>query len=689
MSLEIIAAGASAWIWNTYGEIITRKAFGAVKAQWEKFNWQKASGEYCHKIEQLYSTMRVLGMSEPVSLESIFTDAFILDKPTAFRRYEIEKIKEDPSQLDAKRISALRIVSMEDRLFILGKPGAGKTTFLKHIALQAANGKLDKIPIFVSIKEWADSGRDLLSFIFRLFEICSFPDPKLFVEFILEKGDTILLFDGLDEVSQENDQRARLTTELHAFTKQYHTGKILITCRIAASVYSFEQFTYVEIADFDNKQIRAFVNKWFKDNQTKREAFLYEFRRNKYKGLRELARTPLLLVLLCLVFDELMSFPERLVELYEEALDILLKKWDTARNIRRDDIYHKLSLGRKRQMFANIAADTFEAGEYFLRQDDLIRRIAAYLQKLPPVDANEDIDGDAVLKAIEAHHGIFVERAFKIYSFSHLTFQEYFSAKYIVENASDGTLEHLINNHLCDNRWREVFLLTASLLNNADSFFNLLLNAIGSLIRGDKKIIEILRWTERKGSVDYAIADYPVLSRALALSLVLNSSGISINDHNFYLLSIFNFAYELDIDGIFNIVIDLDNDLVRALILDAALEAILEPDYYEVEKAFKKALALSLELGLNDLQKALKEFSVSIEEQFAFTEWDAFRPKLLKIVQQYRDIGYEWDLTNDNIERLQDYIYACVLLTDCLKLAYVSDRLVIENKLLMFPEYQE
>jgi predicted NACHT family NTPase len=39
-----------------------------------------------------------------------------------------------------------------EELMVLGKPGAGKTTFLKHLVLQATNGKINKIPIFVSLK---------------------------------------------------------------------------------------------------------------------------------------------------------------------------------------------------------------------------------------------------------------------------------------------------------------------------------------------------------------------------------------------------------------------------------------------------------------------------------------------------------------------------------------------------------
>ena len=307
-----------------------------------------------------------------------------------------------------------------------------------------------------------------MPFLVKQFEVCAFPDAQIFIEHILNKGDALILFDGLDEVSQENERRSFITRTIISFSNQYQLCKCFITCRIAATDYAFDQFTYVEVADFSDKQIISFVAKWFKDNQTKYKAFLNELYLPENEGLRELTRTPLLLTLLCLSFDETMNFPQRRVEIYEEALDALLKKWDTSRNIKRYTVYRELSLGRKKQLFARVAAQYFEQGEYFFKQGDLERIMLSYLHTLPNSDKDLEIDETAALKSIELRHGVLVERAHQIYSFSHSTFQEYFTSRYIVDNASSGTIIRLINNDLTDSRWREVFLLTAKLLDNAD-----------------------------------------------------------------------------------------------------------------------------------------------------------------------------------------------------------------------------
>ena len=58
-----------------------------------------------------------------------------------------------------KRFRELEAVKKYQKLIILGKPGAGKTTFLKHLAIQCLQGNFEpeRIPIFVNLKSFAES----------------------------------------------------------------------------------------------------------------------------------------------------------------------------------------------------------------------------------------------------------------------------------------------------------------------------------------------------------------------------------------------------------------------------------------------------------------------------------------------------------------------------------------------------
>jgi predicted NACHT family NTPase len=685
MEPTTLAITATAWLWDKYGETVTGKTADAAKGRWAKFQWKDAAEEYRKKIKKLYGTMQIMGMAEPVPLDDIFTDAYMLNNLTAFGRFDIERLKQmsaDPdAPLQAERVSGLRLVREKGHLFILGKPGAGKTTFLKYIALQAAEQNIDKIPIFVSLKQWADSGIELMPFIAQRFDICDFPDAQPFVEELLKSGSAIVLFDGLDEVNQESGQRDEQTREMNNFVEKYDQTQCLITCRIAADDYSFQPFTYVEIADFTERQIQKFVGNWFRKDKETRDKFLAEFAKADNKGLRDLARTPLLLTLLCIAFNERMTIPQRRVEIYQEALDAWLKKWDSSRRIRRDEVYRKLSLGHKENMLARIAAETFERNEYFIPQAELERRITDFVKNVPPHDTDEATDGETILKAIEAQHGIFVERAYKVYSFSHLTFQEYFTAKYIVANAAEGSLDGLIKAHCTDERWREVFLLTTSLLSDASQFMKTFRRSIDELLGRDEKLQAILIWANEKSTSFLA---EPWLMRSFYLFIELYYSSRSVA-----LIRALDRTPDLDIDFYFNrdrnhgIEYAFTRDLDRAL---ALVHGRVHDHTLSLDPYLDRARARALHLGLNGFAEELAVLSLPVNEATA-AERQEFANKLRALMIKHRDIGHEWDLTETQEARLADYLNATRLLRDCLELAVISpdEKKAILNSLYLPP----
>lgn len=696
MSLNyLIPVGA--WLWDKYGKTLADSAGDNLKLRWAKFKWKDAAEAYSVKVKKLYGTMQIMGMKEPVPLDDIFTDVFLLDKPTAFGRFEIEQLKQqlvdqDAPPPNAKRIDALsfvtetlRTVSYDSEnkktireknrnLFILGKPGAGKTTFLKYIAVKASEREVDKVPIFVGLKQWADSGLPLLTFIEDRFDICSFPAARPFVEELLNSGSAIVLFDGLDEVNQESGQRDAQIRAMNNFIEKYDRTQMLITCRIAASDYAFNPFTYVEIADFTKSQIHKFVSNWFRNDEGNKDKvtgnkFLAAFEKNESGGLRDLGRTPLLLTLLCLAFNETLSFPQRRVEIYEEALDALLKRWDSTRRIERDEIYRTLSLGHKENMLARIAAETFERNEYFLKQSALEQLITDYIKNVPPHETSKATDGESILKAIEAQHGIFVERAHKIYSFSHLTFQEYFTAKYLVVNAREGTLKNLVDNHSTDRRWREVFLLTTSLLPDASQFMGFVRRSVDNLVRPDEKLRGLLSWASRKSA---SIEGGNWILRLNYLHLAVHYASRSSD-----LKRSLDYAITYVLNPSHNIEFDLDRTLN---------DIYYQTRIYNRVSDLPIAISRARNLGLDRLAEDLKQLSLSLRNE-SFNR-SQFADRLLGLMAEHRDLGQVWDLTKAEEARLTEYIKATCSLQDYLKLAFMppEEKVAILDSLYSPPE---
>lgn len=567
----------------------------------ERDFWGAATSKYIGGLLERNSTIKVLTMREPQPLEKLFVRANILkDKITAELGLSAEEL-EKFHDLDrrtfgkiAETVDGELIVNQLQRFIVLGKPGAGKTTYLRYLTLMMLQPfsqiEQRKLPVFVTLREWADRKKPLMDFIVEQFDICGFEEARPFVERVLGNGDCVVLFDGLDEVSQEANQHG-IIQEIKDFSDKYGKNQFIISCRVAAYNRWFERFSDVEMADFNEAQIEQFIRNWFHaEPEVGKECWE---KLQKSPQLKELASVPLLLTLLCIVYNRSNNFPPNRANLYEEAIDALLRDWDATRRISRDDVYKQLSITRKKSMFARIAWGTFTENMYFVPERILSKQIEKYIEHLPGFKPEElDVDSQAVLKSIEAQHGIFVERAKKVHSFAHLTFQEYFTAKYIVDNAREGTLETLVNEHLYDDKWKEVFLLTAGMLDNAEELLllmerknrellevkevkELMTVAEQSLLKKESRFPDVVR---RDFAVyialDLALDHTRTLDLAVARAYAIDRTrtGTGILDFDFD----FDFNHALDRDFVHSCDIDFDSLNAYGIANNFSTDAILK-----------------------------------------------------------------------------------------------------------------
>jgi predicted NACHT family NTPase len=454
-------------------------------------------------IQNRCGTMRILDMSHPLGIEDIYTSVNILEQITGRKRKKIADLLQSFSpenfdrlgfgQVAQEQMPGLDAIRKYQRLIILGKPGAGKTTFLKYLAIQCNQGKFEtgRLPIFVTLKDFAEASDapSLLTYIgHQGFERPSLlPDSdfekqlKTELYRVMHEGRALILLDGLDEVRQ--DDCHRVLKEIRDASEQFRDSHFVMTCRIAAWEYTFEQFTEVEVADFDPNQIESFAAKWFENKPISPRYFIQCLEKNS--RIHQLAVSPLLLTLLCLAFEEAGNCPDNRSELYKEGIDALLKKWDAKRGIQRDQVYKGLSLQRKSELLESIALTTFEQKDYFFKRPLVEQLITDYIRKLPNADADTLLpDSAAILQSIEAQHGLLIERAKGIYSFSHLTFHEYFAARQLVFNTPNraSTLETFVHSSITDKRWREIFLLMAEMLPDASLLLIPMQQAIDKLL---------------------------------------------------------------------------------------------------------------------------------------------------------------------------------------------------------------
>lgn len=192
-----------------------------------------------------------------------------------------------------------------------------------------------------------------------------------------------------------------------------------------------------------------------------------------------------------------------------------------------------------------------------------------------------------VLKAIEAQHGLLIERADELWSFSHLTFQEYFTVQWLTQLPPKQLAEKIVNQ-----QWQRVVEQIVKSQQPADYLLRLIKQAIDQFVTQDPIIQNFLEWLLKKsGSLQtnyrpvairafyYALACNYHQAFFLALEQSFDSSSVlnSSLDLDLALEEALDFALDLDLalDLDINIDVDLDRTLDRSLNQALAIALII------------------------------------------------------------------------------------------------------------------
>lgn len=624
-------------------------------------------------------------VNQPLKLDRVYTEVNVLTSLSNQRWLEVSDLQTssavfkrfDLSKSNRQTISALDAITNNSKLVILGKPGSGKTTFLQHLALLCIEGKFkaDCLPIFISPKIFATSAKEkqdfsLKNYISRTWSNFDISDER--VETLIRQGKVVVLLDGLEQISPEDSEQ--ILAQIQQFAEIYYQNTIAITCRIGSQAYSLRGFTYVELADLNPSQVETFIKKWFVEtNQQSEEKglakaaqFLELLKRPEHLPILELTVTPILLTLLCSVFQERSSFSAKRSKLYQEALEILLGRWERSRGIQREQSYYNLSLPDKIKLLGQIAAITFDRGNYFFEKSDVQQIIADFLLALPQVNDDPEtlwLHSEELLRTIERQHGLLVERAKGIYSFSHLTFQEYLTARKIVASPNSQTLQESLQRlatRVAEPQWQEVIFLTVEMLPSADFLLGQMKVKIDSLVRTEEKLEQFISSIDRK-----------------ARSLLLPYQAAAVRAFYFGLLYSrdLNLATALDVKLASDLApeLALDVALIRALTLSLAL--LQSP---ELEKILELGFALDLERSfpmedelkqtLQDLKDGLPDPAQGLTSLQTWwkTNGQSWCDRFRHLIVKYRYIGHDWQFNSQQQNLLQDYYALNQFLLDCL-----------------------
>ncbi|MET9466211.1 NACHT domain-containing protein [Streptomyces sp. NPDC006544] len=404
-----------------------------------------------------------------------------------------------------------------ERVLLRGPAGSGKSTLVQWLALNAARRSFG-----TQLRSW----NSLVPFVLPLRSFNSptglprpedwlqatgvpMAPPAGWVEGLLSAGRALVLVDGVDEVPPW--LRSRTKSWLRELLLAYPASRFVVTTRPSAVPEDWltaQGFSSLALLPMDRDDVGAFITHWHDSARAKADAdgaddggggaadgtggegserarerdLLDRYEKalldavGSRRDLGRLATNPLMCALLCaLNRDRRMHLPRARKELYDAALDMLLIRRDSERDISGvEGVY--LSRDEQTLLLQRLAYWLIRNGQVEAAADEAIGMIAESLDAMPQVKA-QGTDPQTVFRHLLIRSGLLREPVPGSVHFVHRTFQDYLGAKAAVEardfgvlvrNAHDDTWDNVVRMAVGHARPDERAYLLRQLLARAD-----------------------------------------------------------------------------------------------------------------------------------------------------------------------------------------------------------------------------
>ena len=403
---------------------------------------QTAIAEHIAEVNNWSREISFKDLQQPRSISDVFVplDIFLLPRRNRFSGEEVS-----------------RSVPLDDflgenaeHIVIVGQPGAGKTTCVKHICQELlVSDRVSRdqnYPVLIKLRELnglrtpktIEDSTLIVEALQKIYRITlnlsdTTADDSVAhsnlrasreraVLEIIESTRPLILLDGLDEITHKK-KRDAVIEELRHLAPRVENARFILTSRTGEFNYYIERMHTFEVAPLTPEQIANFASGWLGKDAA--EKFLMQVKNSPFW---DTAIKPLTLAHLCAIYERLESIPERPKTVYKKIIRLLLEEWDQQRSVKRKSAYAGFDVDRKQEFLADLAytLSTEHRTSTFSRSD-LLQAFSQIHQNYSLLES----DAQDVVDEVESHTGIVIQSATDLFEFSHKSLHEFLAASFI------------------------------------------------------------------------------------------------------------------------------------------------------------------------------------------------------------------------------------------------------------------
>jgi Leucine-rich repeat (LRR) protein len=373
------------------------------------------------------------------------------------------------------------------RILITGEAGSGKTTVVRWLAVQIAAHKLPRglsamrnaLPLFVPLRHVFRGARlspnsdDLMDYVLSGRNAGL---PGNWLDERLRSGQMLLIFDGLDELSDIN--RSRALTWIEGLVSDYPKCDFIVTSRPEGydpSWFVARKFSRIQLRKMDLPDIHNCITGWFEAlrqgtphvdwdrHERSKRALLADI--DSRASVRDLAESPLLCAMLCAFYTlRIKAAPRSRAELYRRVIEGLVGR-ESARRAAIDHGLQLLDVPQTLSLLQAVAREMVETHrtEVSVRRDpdmSITSDATAYQiieARLSGMLA-PGVTPDQAVRYLTERSVVFHMIGPNVAQFAHRTFQEYLAGR---DFALSGRVDVLLR-HVAEREWHQIFAFAAS-----------------------------------------------------------------------------------------------------------------------------------------------------------------------------------------------------------------------------------